>query len=369
MQIPEAKMRQDGPLIWILHSTGLGANRQLVNLAGALGGRLRIKDTLDTPLRAVLNRIGGAAKKAIPEHKRDRLHPPWPDLVLIGGGRSLVDALQVRNASNGHSRIVCIGRPGAALDLVDLVLTTPQYCLPEHPKVVHLDLPLNFVDPERLRKAETVWFERFAHLPRPWTGVLLGGDSGSYRFTESTAHKLGNALRALANRNSGALLISTSPRTRPEIVAALVSELTVPYYCYRYQSGDTGNPLEGILGLADQFVVTADSASMLAEVCSTGRPVACFEPELRWRARLLSRSWLPPYPRGLRPAWESLRSRWTAQGRWIPARRMERIHRRLETAGRIATIETLQQNPLKNETVQRDLARAVDAIQALLRSS
>ncbi len=369
MQIPEAKMQQDGPLIWILHSTGLGANRQLVNLAGALDGRFEIKNTLDSPLRAVLNRISGAAKKRIPEHKRDRLHPPWPDLVLIGGGRSLVDALQVRNASNGHSRVVCIGRPGVALDLVDLVLTTPQYCLPEHPKVVHLDLPLNYIDPERVRKAGTVWFERFAHLPRPWTGVLLGGDSGSYRFTGPTAHKLGDALRALVNRSGGALLISTSPRTRPEIVAALEFELNVPNYWYRYQSGDSDNPLEGILGLADQFVVTADSASMLAEVCSTGRPVACFEPELRWRARLLSRSWLPSYPSGLRSAWESLRSRWTAQGHWIPARRMERIHRRLETAGRIATIETLEQHPLENETAQHDLARAVDAIQALLGNS
>ena len=348
-------------------STGHGANRQLLNLARALGGSVEIKNTLDPPLNALIARLTGAARRPIPAHKRDRLRPPWPDLVLIGGGRSLIDALQVREASGGHSRIVCIGRPGAPLDSVDLVLTTRQYGLPEHPRVVHLDLPLNFVDHNRLRTARAAWRDRFVQLPRPWTGVLLGGDSGSYHFTASTARRLGQQLRELVRRNGGALLITTSPRTRPDIVDTLESELDVPSYCYRYKSGDPDNPLDAILGMADRFVVTADSASMLAEACATGRPVASFEPELRWRARLLSRSWLPSWPGSLRPAWESLRARWTAEGRWIPARRMERIHRRLEASGRIARIDTLEHHVVDHKAGRGDLDRAVSAVQALLR--
>lgn len=368
MQSTEAPplARRSGPLIWVMHSTGLGANRQLLNLAHALGGTFEVKNTLDSILAAFIARLTGAAKRPIPARKRDRLRPPWPDLVLFGGGRSLVDALQVRAASGGHSRIVCIGRTGAPLDAVDLVLTTPQYGLPEHPRVVHLDLPLNFVDPERLRAAREAWRERFVHLPRPWTGVLLGGDSGSYYFTRSTARRLGRALRELVHRNGGALLITTSPRSRSEIVDAVASELEAPNFCYRFEPADPDNPLDAILGLADRFVVTADSASMLAEACSTGRPVASFEPELRWRARLLSRSWLPSRPRGLRPAWESIRDRWTAAGRWIPARRMERIHRHLEAAGRIATIENLEQHTVDDNPARQELARAVDAVRALL---
>lgn len=345
-----------------MHSTGHGANVQLRNLASALGGPVEVKHILDTPLGALAARLTGGVKRPIPAHKRDDLRPPWPDLILIGGGRSLVDALQVRKASGGHSRIVCIGRPGASLDSVDLVLTTPQYGLPDHPRVVHLGLPLNFVDPERLHAAREAWQDRFADLPRPWTGVLLGGDSGSYRFTVPTARRLGRELRDLVHRSGGALLISTSPRTRPEIVDTVVSELDVPGYCYRFKDDDPDNPLEAILAMADRFVVTADSASMLAEACSTGRPVASFEPALRWRPRMLSRSWLPA---GLRPAWEPLRARWTARGRWIPARRMERIHRSLQAAGRIASIDTLEHHVVDHPG-SGDLERAVRAVRALL---
>lgn len=368
MQSSKAQTQQDAPSIWILHSTGLGANRQLINLARALGGNFEIKNTLDSPLTALVARLRLTEKRPLPKHKRDHLCPPWPDLVLIGGGRSLVDALQIREVSAGRSRIVCIGRPGAALDSVDLVITTPQYCLPEHPKVLHLDMPLNFVDLERLRRARAEWRDRFNQLPQPWTGVLVGGDSGSYRFTDATARLLGRQLRELVQRSGGSLFISTSPRTRPEIIAVIEFEANVPSYVYRFKNEDRDNPLNAILAMADRFVVTADSASMLAEACSTGRPVACFEPELRWRARLLSQSWLPAYPRGLRPAWEALRARWTARGYWIPARRMERIHRRLEAAGRIATIDTLEHQSVETGFARNDLARAVEAIQTLLRA-
>ena len=45
------------------------------------------------------------------------------------------------------TRLVQIGRPRADLDGFDLVVTTPQYRLPERPNVLHLALPLHSVDP------------------------------------------------------------------------------------------------------------------------------------------------------------------------------------------------------------------------------
>jgi len=354
------------PAVWVLHTTGLGANRQLATLAAALGAEVTVKHTLDPPVRALFDRFSGGARRAVPVAKADLLRAPWPDLVLFGGGRSWVDAVRIRRASGGRSRIVCIGRPGAPLDSVDLTLTTPQYGLPPHPNVVHLDLPLNVVDPARLSAAAPLWAARFDHLPRPWTGVLLGGDSGSYRFTPAAARRLGRSLDDLVGRSGGAVLVTTSPRTRTEVFETVLAEISGPCFHYRFVADDPGNPLEGILALADRFVVTADSASMLAEACSTGRPVACFEPALRWSARIASCPLLPPWPSGLRRGWEALRARATAEGRWIPARRMERIHRRLEEQGLIATVAELDRAVPNQQAARHDLRRAVAAVRGLL---
>ncbi|MCC5887754.1 MAG: mitochondrial fission ELM1 family protein [Gammaproteobacteria bacterium] len=354
-----------GPSIWVLHSTGLGANRQLTNLAAALGGEYTVKDTLDLPWRAFIDRLTGS-RATIPAAKSALLHAPWPDLVLFGGGRSWLDAVRIRQASGGHSRIVCIGRPGAPFDSVDLILTTPQYGLPRHPRIVHLDLPLNFVDPSRLAEVDPHWNERFGHLPRPWVGVLLGGDSGSYRFDVKAARRLGRSLAELCRRQGGAALLTSSPRTRPEVLDAVLAELEVPNFHYRFAADEGPNPLDAILALADALVVTADSASMLAEACSTGRPVAVFEPPLRRRARLFERSWLPSWPAGLWSRWADFQNHLTARGRWVPARRMERIHRSLTERGAIARVENFDPGTAAVAAGSDDLARAVAAILALL---
>ena len=354
------------PVIWILHTTGLGANRQLAILAAALGGDVTVKNTLDPPIRALFDRFSGGSRRSIPAPKADRLCAPWPDLVLFGGGRSWVDAVRIRRASGGRTKIVCIGRPGAPLGSVDLILTTPQYGLPQQANVVELDLPLNVVDPERLAAASRVWQARFDHLPHPWTGVLLGGDSGSYRLTLAAARRLGRALADLAGCSGGSVLITTSPRTRVEVLEAVLSELEAPAFHYRFAADDPGNPLHGILALAERFVVTADSASMLAEACATGRPVACFEPDLRWPARLLERSFSSAWPPGLRRAWEAWRLRATAQGRWIPARRMQRIHRSLEQQGLIGSVAEIDRLVPNRQPGRHDLQRAVAAVHALL---
>lgn len=356
-----------GISIWVLHATGLGANRQLTNLAAALGGTYTVKHTLDSPQRAFRDRLIGS-RRNIPAAKAQDLRPPWPDLLLFGGGRSWLDAVRVRAASGGRSKIVCIGRPGAPLDSVDLTLTTPQYGLPSHPRVLHLDLPLNFVDTQRLARARESWEDVFHSLPRPWIGVLLGGDSGSYHLSRDAARRLGRGVAERCRHHAGAALITTSPRTRPEVLDTVLAELAqrdVPNFHYRFLPEDTANPLVGIIALADAFVVTADSASMLAETCSTGRPVAAFEPPMRWRARLMARSWMPPWPPVLRRRWDAFRERQTARGLWFPARRMEHIHRKLLERHAIASVEDLD---VESSRIQAgaDLDRARMAVRALL---
>ncbi len=321
-------------LIWILHTTGLGANHQLRALARSTGAQIEIKHCLDRPITALAERLAQllvrVPTRSIPARKRAVLQPPWPDLVLFGGGRSVVDAWRIRTASGGHSRLVCIGRPAAALDAFDLVITTPQYRLPKHPRV--LQLPLPFHDPALSARDRAAIPEPLSRLPRPWIGVLLGGDSGSYRWTATAARQLGIELQRLAQRCRASLAISTSPRTPEWLCDAISSPLSAPHYFYRWRADDPANPLDAILSQADAFVVTADSASMLAEACATGRPVASHAPPLRLPARLLQGHDVPD---------GSWRARSTAAGWWIPVRDMHRIHTELQARGLIVSMADL----------------------------
>jgi mitochondrial fission protein ELM1 len=184
-------------------------------------------------------------------------------------------------------RLVHCGRPWAPLDCFDLVVTTPQYRLPERPNVLHNTTPLQRVSEARLDAARALWMSKFEKLPRPRIAVMVGGDAGPYVLDREAAALLGRAASALAAGQGGSLLVTTSARTPGHAVEALEAELKGPAELFRWAPDRTAdNPYLGYLALADAFVVTAESMSMLTEACSTGKPVYMFDldtgPGLKW---------------------------------------------------------------------------------------
>ena len=61
-------------------------------------------------------------------------------------------------------------------------------------------------------------------------------------------------------------------------------EITVPALLFDYNDRDTANPYFGFLALADCFIVTAESISMLTESCATGKPVYLYDPSRKEHA-------------------------------------------------------------------------------------
>lgn len=346
----EARRRR----VWILPATGAGDNQQLQCLADALGWPWEVKHGPDPLARVVLDRLASPFVRTLPAAKRVRYLPPWPDLVLLSGGRAVVDAWRIREASGGHSRLVCVGRPWAPLDRFDLVVTTPQYRLPRHPNVLENCAPLqpsaNGPSPELIKD----WTARLAHLPRPWIAVLVGGTSGSYRFPATFGTRLGQRATAEARRLGGSVLVSTSARTPEATVDALAAELGgVPGFIYRFRPRDPDNPLPVLLGASDRILVTGDSASMVTDACNTGRPVSVLEPPMRLRTRLLTRRWpLGPLSR--------LRERLVVAGCWVPARDLGRFHCRLREGGWIGDGDDAPPAPASVAALEATVARIRD---------
>jgi hypothetical protein len=149
--------------------------------------------------------------------------------------------------------------------------------------VLHNELTVHGLDGQRLQRAGETWAARFAPLPRPWIGVLVGGDSGPYTLGRRAASRLLERAVARARDCGGSLLVTTSARTRPAVTEVLERGLagsggvhTCPHLLHRY-GASPDNPYAGILALADAFIVTGDSIAMLSEACGTGRPVALFD--------------------------------------------------------------------------------------------
>jgi mitochondrial fission protein ELM1 len=205
---------------------------------------------------------------------RTRLAPPWPDLLISCGRRTAVLALGVKAASGGRTLCVHIQDPRAHVAKFDRVIAMAHD--PVHGRnVLRIATALHPVTPERLAAEGAVWTPRLSALPRPLTGVLLGGSTHQQPFTQVLAERLLVGLEKL--RAAGQGLAITPSRRTPDDVLALVRE--------RF-SGDPGvfvwdregdNPYFGILALADRLVVTSDSVSMISEALAAPGAVEVFD--------------------------------------------------------------------------------------------
>jgi len=296
----------------------------------------------ESTLEVVLDRLSGGRRRSIAPERRALYEAEWPDLVLLAGGLGAVEACRIRAASEGRSRVVALGRPWAPLGWFDLLVTTPQYQLPKGDNVLQLPVPLNLPAHDG---ASASGLDPFADLPRPFLGVILGGDSGSYRFTVLDAKRIAGSVNAEVRRAGGAAVVVGSPRTPAPVLDAFRDALDVPNRCFPWQAGAT-NPYPAVLRGADGLLVTSDSASMLAEAAFTDRPLAVEHLSERphagaFRALRRRTPWLSP-----------LRERLTRAGAWVPARDLHRVASCLEDDGRVVPLDGL----LDRSSVDTDLA-------------
>ena len=363
------------PRVWVLRGQRAGDNAQLACLAEALGWRYELKDLVYNRRYRWPNLVLDTWLLSLDRARSSPLESPWPDLVLASGRRSVPVARWIQRQSGCQARLVHLGRPWAPLAWFDLVITTPQYGLPVRPNVLHNTLPLMATSPDRGAAAARRWSARLAHLPRPWIALLVGGTSRPYVFDVATAGRLGEQASAMARTAGGSLLVTIGRRTSAQAADALCAAIAAPVHCHRFTEGSSDNPYLAYLALADRFVVTADSASMLAEACATGKPVSLFDVPTRpdWRLRVtgLVRRWIDQRQarrsrRGA-PKWqgwpERLWDRLVDLGLVTSTRNLDDYHRVLETRGLL----TRPGGPAAScRHAHDDLERSVERIRALM---
>ncbi len=274
-EVSAASGTGQSPRIWLIVGDRLGDNAQAETLMTALGLPFERRY-----VRVKAPWIKGKPKVEPSLHHldldaSDPLEAPWPDVVVTVGRRLTLVARWVQEQSGGRSRIYLIGKPSGSPRFYDLIITSAEIQIPPAHNVYPIGLPLLQVDRERVRQAAGEWRDRFASLPRPLVGILIGGPTNPFVFNRSVTQRLLKIARNVRERG-GTPYFTTSPRTPPAATAALRHQLPSGAEFFEWHRGASNNPYHALLGLADEFVVTGESVSMLVEVAQLGRPLAIF---------------------------------------------------------------------------------------------
>ncbi len=255
---------------WVLTEGAAGMVNQCLALTDALGVEPVIKRARPVGLWACMPPWLLSPPLDVLASGSDALMPPYPDLLIACGRKSIGLALALRRASGGRCFVVYVQDPRMNPARFDLVVA-PRHDQVRGPNVVLTRGAPNRVTPASLDAAKQRFAPLFAGLPRPLVAVLLGGRTKHHRFAPAEAEALGRRLAAFAKQESAGLAITASRRTPSASLAAFQAGLgDTPRYFY---DGVGENPYFGLLANADAIIVTADSVNMISDACSTGRPV------------------------------------------------------------------------------------------------
>lgn len=359
------------PTVWVLTDGKPGHTTQSLGLAEALGWPfsridLELRRAADLP-----NAVLGAGLGGVRRRSRAALTPPWPDLLIACGRRLAPVARWVRRQAGHQTRLVQIGRKGSdPAEYFDLSVVPNYARLLPHPNRIEVVAPPHRAQPDRLAAERLRWEPVVASAHRPRIALLVGGTGRRHQLSPALAAALGRDALALGRRTGGSILATTSRRTPPAAAAALETALRGDASFYRWSRASSGpNPYLGFLALADAFIVTGDSASMLAEASATGKPVLIYPlpridrgPSVRWVD-------------GFCEAVETWASSPSAAGRWCrtlrdrgivrPPPDLERLHGALVAQGAARFFDPLDTlDPPAGHS--DDTARVAERVRALL---
>jgi len=293
---------QDERKVWVLLGPNAGDNAQILHLAAGVQASYRtiqLQYNWRYPLPAV---IKGCSLNSISTHNRSEIlaasEPAWPHLVIACGPRSVPILRWIQKASGGRTKIIICGRPRAPLHWFDLVITTPQYRLPQRDNVLQLPLPMASFKAQELTQALMPWREHFAFQKQNTVGVLLGGNTWPFRYDIQYAHRIGHYLQ----NTPGYFLITSSRRTPALVLKIIQSYVQDRCWVYNWRqsslatastdSTTTSNPYRAILAASQRLLVTGDSAMMMAEANASAKPFAYFPlPKQHWLSYLLPATW------------------------------------------------------------------------------
>jgi mitochondrial fission protein ELM1 len=238
---------------------------------------------------AVAEHLGSIQIISVAEIEREGFqsftHLQKPDVILSCGAIAAPHAVAFKHLLQGAVPTVSILDPGPDLDFFDLVIAPNHEPLPRYDDIFLTTGYINKVNPDRLNRAKADFltgkypFLEGLKLQSPVIALLVGGVHVGDDVKEEDIIAIVETLKA----QGGTVLATTSPRTPLKISQALIDYLPQPNFIYDFKRRAINpNPYAIMLSLAEHVVVTGDSARMVSEAVSSGKPTWIYAPEGRF---------------------------------------------------------------------------------------
>lgn len=205
--------------------------------------------------------------------------PPAPDVILASGRRTLPYLREFRQHRGSAFKplIIYLKDPRLGRGLTDFIWAPTHDGLSGTNMISTHTSPHGF-DETTLTRAHAGAQQRFAPFPGPFTGVILGGNSGSVKWNRKSAGDFAEIVREAAR--NGSVLVTASRRTPPVLMNAVKTALleNLSENSAWIWDGEGENPYLQILSHSDILLVTGDSHNMVSESLATGAPVYVYRP-------------------------------------------------------------------------------------------
>lgn len=262
--------------VWCVSDGRAGIERQTLALANALSEL--------TPIEAKVVRLTPRAPQvwlpptmwpaplaALPQDQRAQLSPPWPDVWIGNGRRSIAYSLQAKKWSSGKAMVVQLQDPRVDPSRFDLVVPPRHDGMSGHNVIETLGAPVWFTQTQ-IAAARTQ-FPALAAVTKAKVLVVLGGPSKRHSFSVARAKQIIADLTAIAATGVH-LLMTTSRRTPAEVTAlfrAFAAASQASFFADEQHDGP--NPYLAWLASSQYALVTEDSTNMMTDAAFFGLPI------------------------------------------------------------------------------------------------
>ena len=263
---------------WVLSDGKIGDEVQCFGIADELGLTPERRLIAPRPPWSWLTPYGPVDPREAPGQRASAISPPFPDIAIAAGRRTVPYLRRVKRASGGRTFTVFVKDPYTGTGTADVIW------IPEHDKLRGGNVIVTLTPAHRLRPAvfaaaRAAPDPRLAGLPGPRVAMVLGGKGVNHDFSAEDIGNLAAMAGAIA-ATGASLMVTPSRRTPPAALAAIRAALAPADAAGRafVWDGTGTNPYPQILAHADSILVTGDSANMVGEACVTGVPVHVYEP-------------------------------------------------------------------------------------------
>jgi len=203
----------------------------------------------------------------------------FPKFIISAGRRSATIALYLKQKSQNQSKVIQIMNPNLNLEKFDLVILPKHDAVDEtkFSNVVTTIGALTKVNDKKVAAEKEKFAPWFETEKKQRIALMVGGSSKKTKFTAESGIHLAKICSAITNNMDAALFILNSRRTGDKLTNSIKSNLTCDSKFFDWKNLNQQNPYLASLAIADFFVISGDSVSMISECCSTGKPVYIFD--------------------------------------------------------------------------------------------